>query len=410
MGGMRYSLIAMVSIGGQLTSLGLAFAFHFLMARLLGVALYGDFGVLVATFTILLFPITSVQAVLMREVARLHSQNKHENITWLITHYFKQGLLFGLLLAVIALVILFALGILLHTVETLLILLSIPLFYAVYIFNSYFQGKQQPFHYAGLLVLIDFFRLVFAFLLVSAGLSLLGIGFTYVIDALVLFIPILVFFYIKRSSFAKPFSFSLGSHLRWVFPTYALISLFLVVDLFFVRHLLTAESAGYYNAALTLARGIFYAAVGLMYAFLPQSSKLQLKKELSKILHSLLISIGLLLAFAVAVFLLKDVLLGILYGSAYLEASPLLGILTFSMFFLSLGLLFTNLMWSQQEQRIPLLVAGISAIFGLILFYFLTISMGTMGTAYASLAATFLLALLSGSAAWMVSRRSRKAK
>ena len=405
---MRYSFVAAIAMGGQLVALGLAFLFHFIMARLLGVALYGDFGVLLATFTILLFPIISVQAVMMREVAKLHRENKEENIRWLILRYLKIGLLFGSFLALLAFIVLFSLGILIQPLETVLILLSVPLFYAIYIFNSYFQGKQQPFHFVTVLILMDLLRFILAVALVWGGLNLLGVATSYVLGSFLLFLPLLLFFYFKQHPSARPFSFSLAQHLVWVFPTYAFLSFFLVADLFFVRHLLTTETAGLYNAALTLARGIFYAGVGLMNAFLPQSSKLDIRKDTKKLFRSLVISVMLLLSFALIVFAFKDLLIGVLYGSAYLESFPLLGVLVFSMFFLSLSLLFTNLMWSQHEQRIPFFISLITVLVSLPIFYILTVVWGAIGAAYASLFSTFLFALLSGSATWVILNRSRR--
>lgn len=402
---MRYSSIALISMGGQLTSLGLAFLFHFLIARWLGVELYGEFGVLLGAFTLLLFPVTSVQAVLMRETARLHAQNKEGEVAGIVSRYFMQALLAGGAGAALVLLVLFAMGLLIHPLEALVMLVSFPFFFAIFVFNSYFQGKQQPLHFVAVQVLADFLRLAFAALFVGGGLRLLGVGSSYLAAGLLLFLPIFFFYYLPLRRSAQPSAFSLQTPLRWVFPTYMLLALFLVVDVFFVRALAGSESAGLYNAALTLARAVFYAAIGAMNAFLPYSSRLDMQKEGGKILRPLALSIALLLAFAVLIFLFKDLLLGVLYGEAYVAAAPYLGILVFSILFLASSLLLVNLMWSQGEQKLPLLCAAIAAVVGLVSFYFFTSSMGAIGAAYASLISTALLLLLmTGGCGWLYLR------
>src|SRR3989344_5313341 len=166
---MRYPFIAGIAMAGQLLSLGLAFLFHFIMARWLGVALYGELGIFLGIFTLLFYPVIGVQAVLMREVAQLHAESKLANIYWLIIHYFRQSLVITLPFLALALLALYLVGLLFHPFEILLLLLSVPMFYAIFVFNSYFQGTQQPLQFASLLVSIDFLRLAVAVILVGAG-------------------------------------------------------------------------------------------------------------------------------------------------------------------------------------------------------------------------------------------------
>jgi O-antigen/teichoic acid export membrane protein len=398
----KYHNIAIISIAGQMLALAFAFLFHFAIARLLGVSLYGDLGVLIGVYTVLMVPIASIQAILMREVAVLQKENKEAEAIWIIKKYFKRSVLFGVPAIVITATGLWLTGFVVEPITTLLILLSIPLFYGVLIMNSYFQGKLMPWHYSGIVVLVDALRISLAVLLVLAGYELLGVAVAYLVDALLLFTG--GFFFLKTKP-AKQFDFTMKTDLSYILPTNIIFSLFMVTDLFFVRYMLGASDAGLYNAASMLARAIFYANVGLMAAFLPQSSTLDLKRDMQKIKGILSISILILLGITAGIAVFRDLFLGVLYGSGYLVASPLLGMLAISFCLLAGSVLLVNLLWSQREQKLPLIASAGAYVLFLVLLYLLVPAQGANGAVQASVLSTACLFLLNGI---IVLRRIRK--
>ncbi|MBI2079581.1 polysaccharide biosynthesis C-terminal domain-containing protein [Candidatus Micrarchaeota archaeon] len=272
-----------------------------------------------------------------------------------------------------------------------------PVFYSIFIFNSYLQGQQKPIHFASILVLSDLLRLLISVFLVYYGLNLLGATASYAIGSLILFIPILLILYFRNKSNTKEYAFSLKANLIHVFPTYLLLAFLLTGDLFFVKYFADPESAGLYTAASTLARSIFFVSIGVMNAFLPQSSKFDLKKDLPKISKPLFISTLLLLMFSSGIYVTKDLLLSVLYGfegSNLLIASSVLGALTISIFFLSVSILLINLLWSQNEQKIPLIISIFGVLIALIIMFWFANSNKPLDVAIASLIYNFILVVL----------------
>lgn len=378
---MRYYLSAALSVGGQLTSLGLSFIFHFLIARLLGVALYGDFGVLLSAFTILIFPITSIQIVVMREVANYKTNNKDP--LKLINQLIPKIFVFGIILSIMILVEMHFLGLLNHPIETIIMLASVPLLYTVFLYNGYLQGMQKPLHFVAFLVAIDAIRLILSYLLITLGFSLMAISISYLVAGALLFLIILF----KMPKTKKSEDLSFLNSLSRVFPTYLLMSSFLAIDIFFLQKYSGSAEAGLYNSALTLARAVFYAGIGLMNALLPEVT---INKK--GVLNKVLISTIPLFLFALVLAYLSNPLLTLLYGLDFSQASTTLSYLAFSMFFLSSALVFTNILWANNDNSTPLLIFG-AGLGVLVLLHYLNLGLMSEQINFASTALAMVLSL-----------------
>lgn len=385
----------LIASGGTMATLFLSYLFHFVMTRLLLQSAYGDLSVLVSVFAVLTVPAASVSAALTRELSKLEAKGEQKKMHSLLFKYLKTVTLYSFGLTVLVAVGgWFVYKSMDLRLAALLVGLGVPAAYFHNMASSYFQAKENIF----MLMLVGFvrevFRLGFSVILVLAGFGLVGASAAFPLGYILVAGGIGLYFWWTLKG-REPFEMSLKRSFFLLLITSFLISVFMYLDLFFVKLFLGSASAGLYNVAVTSSKVLIYLAGGLVLVLFPKTSKLSYGKDRTLLLQIVWKS-ALFLVPVLAVFVLfAGPLVGLLYPADYAPAAPAMALLSVGMFFLALFTLLLNVMWSQNQEVFPaaLLCGAVLAHAGIL--YLAVPAWGLLGAAASSTLVSFLLLALS---------------
>ncbi len=202
---------------------------------------------------------------------------------------------------------------------------------------------------------------------------------------------VLVFIYLKKG---KGFSFSFSTAKSLIFKSkhYILSSMMLVViqntDHIMITTMISTEENGYYSAAITCVGVVQFVYTAIIDSFRPLI--LQNKKDNScnyelnvKRLYSIILYMAIAQSILFTIF--SKLIVQVLYGKDYLNAAPVLQILTWYLAFSYMGAVRNVWILAEGKQKylwmINLSGAGFNVVFNLIMIpYF-----GACGAAVASL-------------------------
>lgn len=195
---------------------------------------------------------------------------------------------------------------------------------------------------------------------------------------------------IKRRSLS--FSFNVGHMLNLFYLSlpmalYGIFSeIYTRIDQIMLRHYLDMHAVGFYSAGARLTELWYIIPNILLAALFPaltnvKNNQEEYRKRFSFLFYTLTI---LALCISFVVFLLRDVLVRIIYGNDFLVAAPLLGVYIFSLlgYYLSL-LIFQDFFLSEKKWLIVILPLSI-AILNVILNIILIPQKGALGAALAT--------------------------
>jgi len=376
------SIIGMVAV---LIGAFLSYAFHFYMVRSLPPSVYGDLSLIIGFLTIILVPTGSLQTVLAREVAKLG--NQEGRILQFLRGYAKNMIVYGIILAILAFFLSFAIGFVFNDQNLVLPLqlvsLSIPMAFLLSLANGYFQGREKIGKLSILMVINPAIKLAAGFLLVYAGFGLLGASASLVISPLAVLILVGAIFLKHKNKIQKGIKHKLDSHKPFLFilATNVLLMIFLYLDLFFVKYYLGSEGAGFYNVADITAKVMMFAVGGITMVFLPKSSKLNMQTHRPQIKGLLAKAVMLMLPIFLAFLIFPEQIISIFYTSKYLSALAPFRILTVGMFAYAIFTILLNLSWSQNKEKAPLVFSSVALVADALLLFYLIPVYGLMGAA-----------------------------
>lgn len=167
------------------------------------------------------------------------------------------------------------------------------------------------------------------------------------------------------------------SHLRRFAPAAlvatACIAVFIVVDVILARALIGGESAGLYAGAQKMASMIFMLPGAVAIVMFPKVSEKSARNDRSwRILgQSIAIVMGLCGTIAIIFAIFPSQLLGLFFGSKYLEGSHIVPVLSLAMFLLSLVSIMTYYLLGTEHFNFAYILApGIAfEIAGIVLFH-----------------------------------------
>jgi O-antigen/teichoic acid export membrane protein len=358
----------------------LAYAFHALMTRKLTQEDYGVLSVFVTLTVVVSVPFESVSVVLTRTFSKLELEGRREEQEFLLKKYLKKLAWF-----------LLPLGIAVFAGNELAVaLVSYALLQAAFLFaGSLFQARERFIEYGTALAASSLARFAVVLILPTLLLGMLA----YPIGAFAVALPAAIVLLGGRE---KRFELSLKRNFRNLAATSILLAMFISVDLLFVDYSLGSAEAGVYNTAKITAKILFFSATAIASALLPQSSKLDYKKEGKKIARLLAYSIALLVPVALLFLVFPSEIITFLYTKTYAAASQPFATLTIGYLLYAAFLLTANVLWSQEREKEPLKISGIGVVMQLVLLYFLVPIQGIQGAATAFTASSALLLVLCG--------------
>ncbi len=354
----------------------LNYIYHLLMGRVLGPENYGDLATIIAFISFLSIIPFSLNFVVIKFAS---SAKNDEEIRHLIGWLNKKVLLVGISISV--LIILFS-----PIFSSFLSIKNyylIPLAGLVFIFSlpsllykSALQGvlmfKEQV-----LSSLVETgIKLVLGIVLIYLSFSVLGAVAALVIASIVGFV--ISRFYITKY-IQKDYD-SIDRKARALFmysipilvQSLAMASIF-SMDLILVKHFFSSTNAGMYAALSTLAKIIFFAAGPISAVMFPMIARKHALGEDYRgvFIYSLVLTTIICLSIAGLYWLLPNLAIQILYGSAYLGGAPILGLFGLFISFYSVSSLFISYYLSLNQTKVVILpaIAAVMQILGIYTFH-----------------------------------------
>jgi len=321
------------------------YIYQLYMGRALGPEEYGVFGSLFAIFYIISVLTATIQTSVARFVSKFVGEGSKEKI-----HYFMQGLLKRMFFLGIVMFLFFVFisgwlssFLKIDAIMPVIILGSIFLFSTLLPVNLGALQGLQKFIPLGFNTVLNFSsKLVFGIVLVVIGFGVNGaLGAVIIGSAVALiasFIPLRSFFS-KVDSEKSDFKFS--ELYKYSLPTMIAMFCFAVpanVDVIIAKHFFTAHTAGLYTASSVLGKIILFIPGAIVVAMFPKVSKLYAeKKDTGHLLNISLLYTGLVSGvMAAGYWFFPSLVVGIPYGSAYVEVAPVLQLYGVAMLFFSL--------------------------------------------------------------------------
>lgn len=381
-----------IALTGTAAFMFLSYLYHFAMVRLLEPATYGELSVLVGVISILLMPAQTIQTVFAREVAKLDAQRRFAEGFAVARAHMRDVFVWGAAAALAGIILLelakpfFASG---FVFFLQLILLFVPVWYALYVARGFLQGKEWVLAVSSVLVAEPFLKVLLAVVFVWLGWGLLGALVPIELAALILLLP-LAWYFLASHPRAKPVPIRFGPSFKPVLATNVLLMSLLYLDLFAVAFFRGSADAGYYNVAGITSRILYFVAGGLLLVFLPKSSKLGLGQ--ARELGWLLLKTLAFLVPAFLVFILfPQEFIFLFYTPKYHPAVLPFVILSVGLFLFSSFYLVLNLLWSQHRERFALLLSAAALLIDALLLGLLVPPLGMAGAALSTTIASALL-------------------
>ena len=373
---LKHGIIVLVASG---VGSALNYLYQLFMGRMLGPEQYGVFGALISLTYIFTVPAQTIQVSTMKSVSKLQAIGRAEDIGFFIRHMLKRVSLAGLLgmVAVFAASGLIANFLRIPSVVPVFVL-GIAFFFQLFgpAFSGSLQGLQRFVRLGIGGITGAGGKLIFGVALVSLGFGVGGALAGLVIGALVSIILGVYFLRdILATSPANEEIRRISSYSAYTFMAFLFIALFYNIDVILVKRFFDPAQAGYYVAASTLARAIFFGSVAIAGAMFPKVSASHEKGNgavAGRILKDALLYTGLLAGGGALVFnLFPSFLTSLLYGSAYAESTNLVGLFSIGMLFFSLVYVLVFYQLALGRKRfLPLLAIGaVAEVVGIVLFH-----------------------------------------
>lgn len=364
---------AIMFTGNLFSSFG-NYLYHLLMGRMLGPIDYGVLSSLISIFYLLGIPMAAFVLVIVKYVSALRGKKRLEAVNYFYRWINRKALIFGLIGFLIFLIFSSWISSFLH-LESNLFLIIVGLASFIGIFSSINLATLQGFlrfsWYTIVGIVSVVVKLVLAIVLVYLSYRALGAILAILVGTIVSFV--LASCYAKKIIGEKEEAqgFNGREVVSYALPVFfsilAFTSLY-TTDIVLVRHFLSPQEAGFYAALATLGKIIFFASNPITMVMFPMVSERHANGK--KYLDLLSLSLGLVFLVCLGIsgiyFLFPELMIGILYGSQYLPASPYLWLFATFLSLYSLSSLLVNFHLSIKKVKVvilPLIAAVIQVIF-----------------------------------------------
>lgn len=385
---------SLIMIIGSNATNALNYIYHLAMGRLLGPVGYGELASLISLLLLLGMIPSSVGLVVIKFVSAAKNREDIENLVgWLR----KKVLVGSIVMIILALLSSLTISKFLNLEHPLYVfLIGILLFFALptYLNRAALQGLMDFRAVVVSILAENSVKLILGAFLVYLGFSVGGAMLALILSAFLAWL--LSYKFIKQhTTFKDGSGVEVNSLLRYSLPvviqSISITSLY-SMDLILVKHFFSSHEAGLYAALSTLGKIIYFGAGPISSVMFPiVSKKHSLGEEYKRIfLYSLLLVIFFSLAILTIYTFIPEMMIKILYGSSYLEASSLLVWFGIFMTMFTLATLFIHFYLSLGKTKIVVLPL-ISAIFQALMIVFYHDSLRTV--IIVSIAVTTLLLL-----------------
>ena len=327
------------------------FIFHFVLARMLTPAMYGILAVLMSFVGIYAIPAEAIQTVISKHATKFSIKKEYGKIKDVLIVSLKKGLViasvgFVLFNAVYYFVFAKPLGI-----DFMLLFISSFMIFSFFLFpvvRGILQGQKRFYALGYNMVLESVLKLVLAVALVWLGFEVYG-AISGVVLAFIIFF-ILSFLFIKKILYTKRERSGVDKIFRSNIPILVIISgivLFYSLDVILAKMVFSPDLAGKYAVLSLIGKMIFFGTYAISKAMFPISVQREEEKSSSQdlIKKSGLLVLGAVILALIVLGAFPKLIIGILFGSQYVELAGYLiyvaiafGILSLTNLFLLYGL------------------------------------------------------------------------
>ncbi len=367
------------------------------LARYLSVEYFGEYNFVITYLTFFIFVANfGLDPILIRDLSRADSNIDHLTSNILIIRVLTS--VFSILLAI---VLIRLLGYPEETILYVSVLSAILLFQGIsYLFESVFHAKLKM-HYSAIgLIISKAFYSAAAFALIYLKKDLLDFFYLYIVAEL---IRTLIAVYYSRN-FVKiklNIDWSLWKYLfKECLPfiaSYALFVIYYRVDILMLSKMADVFAVGLYSSAYRLVDPVLFIPAALASTLMPLMAKEYIKDhtKLSQLYSSGSKYIMLLmLPMTIALFLLSEKIIHLLYTESYYPAIFTFQILSLTLVFNSVNSIQNSILIASDRQKINALSIGICCALNVVLNLILIPMYGYNGAAIATLISVIALFLI----------------
>ena len=337
MRGVRAGTIVFLGIAGA--NLG-NYLFHFISARWLGPASYGDVASLVAVIGLISLPLVGVQVAVARYVAGFVEAGDQRSASV----FFSKGLRLALVLAVVTAVVLSLVAIPLRNflgIESLAAVVMMALVAGASIPGpvvwGFAQGLQRFVLFSASIGLGPVIRPISAIILLAAGFGVAGaMGATLIAAVVATAVPLIFLrtWFNRESGRSSPVP---GRDVaRYLLPAMVgvlSITSLTTIDVIVAKAALSDHEAGLYGSASLIGRVILYLPAAIVLVLLPKVAAREAAGRQSRdvLVKSLLVTIGFCAAATVTYAVAPKLLVFLAFGSSFEDAAGLLWMFALAM-------------------------------------------------------------------------------
>jgi len=329
---------------GSIAAGVLGYVLQVLMGRMLGVQEYALFSAIMALFTILATPLSTMVMLISRKVSEYFANQDNSAITYVYYTIHKRSMVAGVLILGLG----FAFdseiqhylkaptSVPVYALALLLFVTSFP-----FVNNAFLQGLQKFAWLSASSALNAIFKICLSVVFVWAGYGVSGaIGgaaLAYILTWAITYLALWGTLQKGLGQTSKAQSITLGS----AFPVFVANGAFAVMtqlDMVLVNYFFPAHEAGLYAAASILGKAVLYLPGGIALALFPMVAERHAREEGSA--HLLMQALGLTFILcgigATIYFFCGEWFVQLVYGDQYREAGELLQYYGFAIFPMSI--------------------------------------------------------------------------
>jgi O-antigen/teichoic acid export membrane protein len=302
-----------------------AYIYHIIAARILGPENYGVFGALISLLLIIALPAAAISNAITKFSSKFYQNKEYNKIGILKKQTEKKIFLFTIIIFIILVVFRKIISDYLKIESSsLIIIIGISIIFAFFlpVYKGILQGMKMFKIYSINMILESFFRLLVLIILLFFGFKVYGAVIAYGIGYLLAIIIIFPYFKnIKIQKNEKIDFKKIYNYMLLVFFINVIFQSIINLPIIFVKHYSSQEFAGFFVAALNLARISLAICAGIIIVMFPMISSSTNSLERIKILKkSLILTLLASIGFEIAVLMAGNIIIQLLYGKEFLDS------------------------------------------------------------------------------------------
>jgi O-antigen/teichoic acid export membrane protein len=354
----------------------LNYFYHFLMARLLGKVDYGTLAVLFSFIYIFSIPSEAIQNIITSYVSKLNLNKEKGKIKYLFVKSISKGLFFSLIAFLIFAIAAYFISNFLDIKFLLLVFTGILIFFSILMpmIRGVLQGEKKFSKLGYSMIIEGVFKVILGISIFYLGWKVYGAIFAVIISVIISFIVGLLFIKDilknekKETKFEGIYNYSIP-----YFISIFVIVLMYSLDIVFAKRFFSPEEVGIYAVASMIGKMIFFGTFAISKSMLPLASeKHESGEKTSFLLKKSLKIVSLISIIALIIYLFfPKLIIRILFGSQYLEASNILFFIGLALTLLSFSnvILLYKLSTNKIKKPYILLIFVFIEIIGFIVFH-----------------------------------------